>query len=69
MAFHLADSLKQFGSSRAWWSFSMERLMGHVLKSTGNNWIAIAFLHLSNPTLITSDPSTTPSHFVEIPVL
>ncbi|KAH9459083.1 hypothetical protein Pst134EA_019234 [Puccinia striiformis f. sp. tritici] len=39
MAFHLAVSLKRFGPSRAWWSFSMERLMGHVLKSTGNNGI------------------------------
>ncbi|KAI7948522.1 hypothetical protein MJO29_010187 [Puccinia striiformis f. sp. tritici] len=39
MAFHLAVSLKRFGPSRAWWSFSMEQLMGHVLKSTGNNGI------------------------------
>ncbi|KAI7944112.1 hypothetical protein MJO28_011640 [Puccinia striiformis f. sp. tritici] len=37
MAFHLADCLKKFGPCRAWWSFSMERLMAQVLKSSGNN--------------------------------
>ncbi|KAA1073203.1 hypothetical protein PGT21_050095 [Puccinia graminis f. sp. tritici] len=37
MAFHLARCLKALGPSRAWWSFSMERLMAQVLKSTGNN--------------------------------
>ena len=37
MAFHLADCLQRFGPCRAWWSFSMERLMAQVLKSSGNN--------------------------------
>ncbi|KAI7945992.1 hypothetical protein MJO29_012380 [Puccinia striiformis f. sp. tritici] len=37
MAFHLADCLERFGPCRAWWSFSMERLMGSVLKASTNN--------------------------------
>ena len=37
MAFHVADGLEGFGPSRGWWSFSMERLMGQVLKATRNN--------------------------------
>jgi hypothetical protein len=37
MAFHFADCLDLLGPSRAWWSFSMERLMAHVLKSSHNN--------------------------------
>ncbi|KAA1126574.1 hypothetical protein PGTUg99_028445 [Puccinia graminis f. sp. tritici] len=49
MAFHLADSLDTLGPSRAWWSFSMERLMGHVLKSTGNNRIGqLEITYLTN---------------------
>jgi hypothetical protein len=41
MAFHLADCLDWLGPSRAWWSFSMERLMAQVLKSTGNNRLGL----------------------------
>ncbi|PLW33130.1 hypothetical protein PCASD_17572 [Puccinia coronata f. sp. avenae] len=37
MAFHLADCLDKYGPCRAWWAFSMERLMGTVLKATSNN--------------------------------
>jgi hypothetical protein len=37
MAFHLPDGLANLGPCRAWWSFSMERMMGTVLKTTRNN--------------------------------
>ncbi|KAI7953318.1 hypothetical protein MJO28_005865 [Puccinia striiformis f. sp. tritici] len=37
MSIHLADCLAKFGPSRAWWSFSMERLMGRILKAAHNN--------------------------------
>ncbi|KNZ59798.1 hypothetical protein VP01_1660g10 [Puccinia sorghi] len=37
MSVHLADCLDKFGPSRGWWSFSMERLMGSILKSSHNN--------------------------------
>ncbi|PLW34522.1 hypothetical protein PCANC_19240 [Puccinia coronata f. sp. avenae] len=37
MAFHLPDGLENLGPCRAWWSFSMERMMGTVLKATRNN--------------------------------
>jgi hypothetical protein len=37
MANHLAEGLEKFGPCRAWWSFSMERLMGNILKTTSNN--------------------------------
>ncbi|POV98278.1 hypothetical protein PSTT_14526 [Puccinia striiformis] len=39
MVFHLAECLERFGPCRAWWSFSMERMMATVLKSTTNNRI------------------------------
>ncbi|KAI7941584.1 hypothetical protein MJO29_013658 [Puccinia striiformis f. sp. tritici] len=49
MAFHLADCLERFGPSRAWWSFSMERLMAQVLKNTGNNRIGqLEITYLTN---------------------
>ncbi|CAH7677102.1 hypothetical protein PPACK8108_LOCUS25740, partial [Phakopsora pachyrhizi] len=41
MSVHLADCLEKFGPSRAWWSFSMERLMGKVLKASHNNRLAL----------------------------
>ncbi|MBW0570240.1 hypothetical protein O181_109955, partial [Austropuccinia psidii MF-1] len=37
MSIHLSDCLEKFGPSRAWWSFSMERLMGRILKASHNN--------------------------------
>ncbi|MBW0473531.1 hypothetical protein O181_013246 [Austropuccinia psidii MF-1] len=37
MSIHLGDCLEKFGPSRAWWSFSMERLMGRILKASHNN--------------------------------
>ncbi|PLW36244.1 hypothetical protein PCASD_12095 [Puccinia coronata f. sp. avenae] len=37
MAFHLPDGLANLGPCCAWWSFSMERMMGTVLKTTRNN--------------------------------
>jgi hypothetical protein len=43
MAFHIAKGLQGFGPCRAWWSFSMERLMSQVLKSTGNNRLGKCF--------------------------
>ncbi|MBW0478120.1 hypothetical protein O181_017835 [Austropuccinia psidii MF-1] len=39
MAVHLADCLEKWGPSRAWWSFSMERLMGSLVKASTNNQI------------------------------
>ncbi|MBW0567838.1 hypothetical protein O181_107553 [Austropuccinia psidii MF-1] len=39
MSIHLGDCLEKFGPSRAWWSFSMERLMGKILKASHNNRI------------------------------
>ncbi|KNZ54367.1 hypothetical protein VP01_2964g6 [Puccinia sorghi] len=58
MAFHLADCLDSFGPCRAWWSFSMERLMGQILKSTSNNHVGNlrALLQIS----ALSDPALAP---------
>ncbi|KAI8447104.1 hypothetical protein BY996DRAFT_8441656 [Phakopsora pachyrhizi] len=41
MTIHLADCIKDFGPVRAWWSFSMERLMGEAIKASNNNQLGM----------------------------
>ncbi|POV98306.1 hypothetical protein PSHT_14103 [Puccinia striiformis] len=64
MAFHLADCLERFGPCRAWWSFSMERLMGSVLKASTNNHLGeleitclINFYRLANLRTLLDNPA------------
>ncbi|CAH7676379.1 hypothetical protein PPACK8108_LOCUS11497 [Phakopsora pachyrhizi] len=52
MSVHLGDCLEKFGPSRAWWSFSMERLMGSILKASHNNRLALMSAPEKFPTQI-----------------
>jgi hypothetical protein len=45
MSIHLAEGMENMGPSRSWWSFSMERLMGTILKAAHNNRLSLSFLH------------------------
>ncbi|KNZ55006.1 hypothetical protein VP01_2797g2 [Puccinia sorghi] len=71
MSIHLADCLDKFGPSRAWWSFSMERLMGKILKAAHNNRLGqleITFLtnfcRVGNLRSVLSAPTNFPPDLV-----
>ncbi|KAI8442891.1 hypothetical protein BY996DRAFT_8538131 [Phakopsora pachyrhizi] len=77
MAIHLAESMENFGPVRAWWSFSMERLMGESLKASVNNRIGVPpylinhYLFFPNANMSSKNPLTTKllSGHLEITVL
>ncbi|MBW0487060.1 hypothetical protein O181_026775 [Austropuccinia psidii MF-1] len=67
MSIHLSNCLEKFGPSRAWWSFSMERLMGKISKASHNNRIGqleitftTNFFRIGNLQALLSQPQKFP---------